>query len=140
MFDEYFQEQLEIAADVLTEDTRELMRELDLEASGDLIESTRWIVTDDQNLQLVFNDYGLYVDAGLKGANGSVNSRFSVHPRSFSRTQRGNVGYLTPVNRDNFTEDGGEVSLGYSDIRNWIEDRGITPYRGDKDSLTFAIT
>ena len=85
--------------------------------------------------------YGLYVDAGLKGSNGAVDSPFTVHPRAFARRQRGRVGLGNPVNRDSFTEDGGQVSLGYSDIRRWIEDRRITPYGGiDKDALAFAIT
>ena len=139
MFEEYFREQLELAADLLTEDTRDLLRELDINASGDLIDSTRWVVTDDNDLQIVFNDYGLYVDAGQRGSNGSVNSPFTVHPPSFSRRQRGNVGTLTPISRSSFTEDGGSVVLTYSDVRRWISDRGITPYRGDRDGLAFAI-
>ena len=55
MFEEYFEEQLKLAAELLTEDTQNLLRELDINASGDLIESVGWIVTEDNNLRIVID-------------------------------------------------------------------------------------
>ena len=138
MFDEYFREELLEVASILTEETRQLLMELDINASGDLIDSIEFVVDNDNNIMMLFADYGLYVDAGQRGTNGAVNSPFVINARGSFR-QQGQVGSFTPA-RESFTEDGGSIVVTYSDIRRWIRDRNITPYGNiDRDALAFAI-
>ena len=138
MFDEYFREELLEVASILEEETRQLLMELDINASGDLIDSIQFVVDDDNNLMILFADYGLYVDAGQRGTNGAVNSPFVINARGSFR-QRGRAGTFTPP-RESFTADGGSIVVTYSDIRRWIADRNIIPYGNiDRDGLAFAI-
>ena len=58
---------------------------------------------------MIFADYGLYVDAGQRGRDGSVQSPFTVVGGG-STFQRGNVRTFTPGS-DSFTADGGRIVL-----------------------------
>ena len=67
----------------------------------------------------------------------TAGGRYRRGPFNRSTGQRGS-GTFTPT-QSSFTADGGSVTFTYSDARRWIEDRGITPFRGDRDDLAFAI-
>ena len=135
MFEEYFREQLELAADLLTEDTRDLLRELDIDASGDLIESAHWSVTDDSNLVLSFEEYGEVQDAGLnRGDFRALPAYRNVAPLPF--TPGPFVVSAPTITRS------GEVIVRVGDIRRWIKDRGIRArgYGVTQESLAYILT
>ena len=140
MFEEYFREELQELARALEESIQDLLIELDKNVSGDLIESIQVLVTDDNNLELVFLDYGEVVDQGLRGTRNRTSSFRGVPP--FRNTISRPFAPGPAISGTPTIVREGEVIVRASDIFRWVQARGLTPRGniGTQENLAWALS
>ena len=84
----YFREEVEPILQYMVDQATELINELDINASGDLIESLNAYLDDKDNIQFEFNDYGLVQDQGLNPVGGGPSPYTAIAASGSTRVFR----------------------------------------------------